>query len=334
MPSPRAGEVLFSVERFGFSANNLTYALLGDRLGYWKLFPAADGWGRIPVWACLRVIESRVDEIDEGCAAYGLGPMSTHAVMRPERVSGLGFSDASAHRSQLSAVYNAYSWLNGDAPELDDHLLVVRPLFWLSFLLDDHLAEQGLLAGRTVLITSASSKAAIGAAYLLAQRGARVVGLTSDRNVNFAGGLNLYERVVAYGRITDLPRAPAVLVDIAGSRAVRTDVEGHFGGLLTQTVVAGATHLDGAGTETDGKRTTFLFVPDRLAARAKQLGWTELDRRYTTALRTFAAHARGWLEIEAARGRTAVETAYRETLENATPPDRARVLTLAGSCGS
>jgi hypothetical protein len=44
-PRPKAGEVTFAVERFGFSANNITYALLGDRLGYWTLFPASAGWG-------------------------------------------------------------------------------------------------------------------------------------------------------------------------------------------------------------------------------------------------------------------------------------------------
>jgi len=45
---PGPGEALFEVERFGFSANNVTYALLGEALHYWDLFPAEPGWGRIP----------------------------------------------------------------------------------------------------------------------------------------------------------------------------------------------------------------------------------------------------------------------------------------------
>src|SRR2546425_7186578 len=65
-PRPNAGEVAFAVERFGFSANNITYALLGERLRYWTLFPASAGWRRIPVWGYLRVIESRVAGIEEG----------------------------------------------------------------------------------------------------------------------------------------------------------------------------------------------------------------------------------------------------------------------------
>ena len=31
---PGPGEVLFGIERFGLSANNVTYAQLGDTLGY------------------------------------------------------------------------------------------------------------------------------------------------------------------------------------------------------------------------------------------------------------------------------------------------------------
>jgi hypothetical protein len=30
-----AGEILLKVDKFGFSANNVTYAAAGDQLGYW-----------------------------------------------------------------------------------------------------------------------------------------------------------------------------------------------------------------------------------------------------------------------------------------------------------
>jgi hypothetical protein len=46
---PDEGEVLFQVGKFAFSANNVTYALLGEALRYWDIFPAEPGWGRIPV---------------------------------------------------------------------------------------------------------------------------------------------------------------------------------------------------------------------------------------------------------------------------------------------
>jgi hypothetical protein len=36
-------EVFARVDRFAFTANNLTYAELGDRFGFWQLFPAPEG---------------------------------------------------------------------------------------------------------------------------------------------------------------------------------------------------------------------------------------------------------------------------------------------------
>jgi Protein of unknown function (DUF2855) len=67
---PGPGEALFEVERFGFSANNVTYALLGEALHYWDLFPAEPGWGRIPVWGYLRVVASAVPGLAAGRWAF------------------------------------------------------------------------------------------------------------------------------------------------------------------------------------------------------------------------------------------------------------------------
>ena len=35
-----ADALLVKVTRFAFTANNITYAVLGDQLKYWQLFPA------------------------------------------------------------------------------------------------------------------------------------------------------------------------------------------------------------------------------------------------------------------------------------------------------
>ena len=45
---PEPGQALFRVDRFAFTANNISYALSGDMLGYWRFFPTEEGWGRIP----------------------------------------------------------------------------------------------------------------------------------------------------------------------------------------------------------------------------------------------------------------------------------------------
>ena len=62
------GRVLLKVERFGFSANNITYATLGEVMSYWDFFPGPSGWGRVPVWGFATVVRSANDGIAEGSA--------------------------------------------------------------------------------------------------------------------------------------------------------------------------------------------------------------------------------------------------------------------------
>ena len=74
-PAPEAadGQVLFRVDRFAFTANNISYALAGDMLGYWRFFPAPEGWGRLPVMGFADVIESRHADVAIACAFRFLG---------------------------------------------------------------------------------------------------------------------------------------------------------------------------------------------------------------------------------------------------------------------
>ncbi len=68
-PAPGEGEALLSVEHFGLTANNITYAAFGEAMSYWRFFPAPDGWGRMPVWGFATVAESRAEGLPEGAAS-------------------------------------------------------------------------------------------------------------------------------------------------------------------------------------------------------------------------------------------------------------------------
>ena len=57
--TPPPDALLVRVDRFAFTANNITYAVLGDELKYWQLFPAPHGFGNIPVWGFGDVIASK-----------------------------------------------------------------------------------------------------------------------------------------------------------------------------------------------------------------------------------------------------------------------------------
>ncbi len=138
------GEAQLVVERFSLSANNITYAVKGEELGYWALFPAPPGWGVIPAWGYARVVASRSPAASEGHRLFGLVPMGTYFTASPA-AHPLGFVDTASHREELSRVYNHYLKVDGEG---DETSLVMRPLFTTSVLLDLMLAGRGFAAQR------------------------------------------------------------------------------------------------------------------------------------------------------------------------------------------
>src|SRR5262245_38125289 len=78
------GQLLLHVDRFAFTANNITYGAVGEMIGYWNFFPAKDGWGRIPVWGFADIVGARHNALPAGERIYGYLPMSTHLVVQAD----------------------------------------------------------------------------------------------------------------------------------------------------------------------------------------------------------------------------------------------------------
>src|SRR4051812_9316729 len=172
-------------------------------MGYWSFFPASEGWGRVPVWGFADVEASRAPGIEVGERIYGYLPMGSHLVVAPENISANGFVDGAGHRGALPPVYNQYQRVRRNDRERETAIL--RPLFTTSFLLDDWLDDDGFFGARSVVLGSASSKTALGLAFLLAQRDdIEVVGLTSARNAAFVDKVGYYDRTVTYDAIDTL----------------------------------------------------------------------------------------------------------------------------------
>ncbi len=215
------------------TSNNVTYGVFGEAMSYWDFFPAEDGWGHVPVWGFAEVEKSEADGVEPGTRLFGYLPPSSHLVVTPASISGSGFVDASPHRAELPSAYHRYLATGGDSfysADTEAIQMLLRPLFFTSFLIDDQFADDGLVARGPIVIASASSKTAIAAAFLLAQRdGVELVGLTSPGNTQFVEGLGIYDKVVGYGEVDSLERGPATLVDVAGNAEVRLAVHTHFG---------------------------------------------------------------------------------------------------------
>ena len=108
-PELAPGQALLSVERFGLTSNNITYAMFGEAMSYWNFFPTEEGWGRMPVWGFVQVSDSRVAGLEEGARLFGYLPPSTELLVTPVRVDEHGFIDASPHRAALPPAYNGYT---------------------------------------------------------------------------------------------------------------------------------------------------------------------------------------------------------------------------------
>jgi len=329
--------LLVKVDRFALTANNITYAVLGDTLKYWQLFPAPEGFGIIPVWGFGEVIASRHPMISTGELLFGYFPMASHLVIEAADVSKRGLRDAAAHRQGVAPVYNAYARVTGNpgfAGRAGDHQALLRPLFMLSFLVDDYLAENAFFGARSVMLSSASSKTAFGLAHLLhtQRKPIRVIGLTSGSNADFVTSLGCYDEVVTYGDIEKLPADhPAAFVDMAGNSEVRARLHRRFGDRLTYSGRIGLTHHDASGEEADlpGAKPQWFFAPDQIRKRAKEWGPGGIDTRFGAAWSGFVPHLDDWITVTKDRGPEAVEAIYRNTLAGHAPPDHGHMLSLA-----
>jgi len=331
LPAPDAvvledGEVMLEMERFALTANNITYGVYGDRLGYWRFFPAEDNRGRIPVWGFATVRRSTVETIAEGTRLFGYLPMATHWVTRLER-RPWGVVDVSAHRAELPAAYN--SLVEAAPGPLDDQIALLRPLFLTAFLLDDYFAENDDFGAATFILSSASSKTALGLGWLLARRGVRVIGLTSARNTGFVEGVGCYAETRTYDAFADAPvEGRVVFVDFAGDPEVVAAVHHSLGDRLMHSAVVGSTHqADGAvgPGRPPGPRPTFFFAPEQLRQRSKDWGGEVLNSRIQAALEAFIVE-NGWLEVTTHKGPEALAAIYQTVLAGTARPEKGHMV--------
>jgi NADPH:quinone reductase-like Zn-dependent oxidoreductase len=335
-PDPGPGQALLRVESFGLTANNITYAVMGEAMSYWDFFPAEEGWGRIPTWGFAEIERSEAEGVEPGTRVYGYLPPSSHLTVTPADAADGGFVDGSPHRAALPSAYHRYLATGADPfyrPDTEEIQMLLRPLFFTSFLIDDQLADEGLVERGPVLVSSASSKTAIAAAFLLARRqGVELIALTSPRNAEFVAELGIYDLVATYDAIPSLERRPATFVDIAGDAAVRLAVHSRFGDELLHSMAVGFTHWEepreGAG-ELPGPAPAFFFAPDRVVKRSTDWGRADLERRVADAWHPFCEWTAGWLDVRRGQGFDGLRTAYLEVLEGGVDPKSAYVISLA-----
>ncbi len=324
-PSLRDGQLLLSVDQFAWTSNNLTYARQpgGE---FWTLFPAEEPWGRIPVWGFADVVASRVPAIAPGERVFGFLPMSTHLRVEPVRISERGFFDAAAHRAGVFPLYNAYARVKRMPARREDVEAVLRPLFATSFVLEDFLRSHAFFGAGTVLVSSASSKTALGTAFRLREGGGPFVcGLTAEPHRAFVRGTGCFDAVHAYAALASLDLPGRVLfVDFAGDEALSRAVQERLGSRRVRTLRVGATHA----VSKDAPLLDF-FGPARMRELRRAWGADAFRERLEAAAVRFESVAARWLQVERCDGMAPFQRAYACVLEGRLEPSRAFVVRLA-----
>ncbi|MEZ5920448.1 MAG: DUF2855 family protein [Parvularculaceae bacterium] len=329
-PALKEGEILVRVERFALTANNVTYGVVGEKIGYWKFFPAEEGWGVIPVWGFAEIVESQTEGLGPGDRLYGYFPMGTHLVMTPVKVSAERLIDGAPHRAELPPVYNSYSRA-GVATPLDDARALLFPLYATSFCLYDFLIDNDWFGAAQAVLVSASSKTAIGLAIALHddERGPAPVALTSPRNLQFVKDLGLYDAAFTYEEISAIDNSkPTVVVDFSGNGETLSDLHRHLGDNMRFCSNVGVTHYEknAMGPHFIHERSQMFFAPGHIKKRAGEWGPGAFEQKAFGFWKDAAEKRSGWLKIEHAKGMNDCEDVFHELRKGGTAPDRGLIV--------
>jgi hypothetical protein len=323
------GEVRLQIESFSVTANNVTYAVVGDAFGYWNFFPGEGEWGVVPMWGHAVVEASNHPDIAVGERVYGYLPMATHLDVLPAGISPGGFSDAAAHRQPMSPIYNQYSRLAADPehdPAREGERMIFGPLFKTGFLIESFMRREDWFGAEVLICTSASSKTAMATASIARDRSPKVrrIGLTSTGNVDFVRRSGFYDEVLPYDAVASLPKVPSVSVDFAGNAALLRGIHTALGENLKYSCTVGATHVgEGFGRARGalpGPEPVLFFAPTHAVAAIQELGPKAFGEAVAQSWGKFLHETGDAVTVDERRGLQAAQAAFAATLAGQADP--------------
>lgn len=319
------GEVRIDVERFSFTANNITYAVLGDYLKYWSFFPAInqDGsdasseWGQIPVWGFGIVTESKSEQVPVGKRFFGYFPPAQECVMKPTNIANGTFIDGSEHRAHLPAGYNIYRSAPTQDTQADNERSMLFPLFVTAYSIHDLLSNKDWVGAEQVLVISASSKTSIGVAYALRgdEHAPESVGLTSTRNLTSVASLELYDTVIDYNSVSDIDASKAtIIVDMSGNKSLLSELHQHLANSMKYTLNVGITHWNDLNEVTgiNAERSEQFFAPGHIQEMIKRMGPQDFQSQSGQFINDSALKTRSWLHCKELAGLTKLSEVYQD----------------------
>ncbi|MAN72516.1 MAG: hypothetical protein CME84_00305 [Henriciella sp.] len=209
--------------------------------------------------------------------------------------------------------------------------MIFGPLFKTGFLIEYFMRSESWFGARQAILTSASSKTAMGLASVARHRSPdiRRIGLTSAGNVGFVEDSGLYDEVFAYDDITRIAGEPSVSVDFAGNPGLLKSLHEHLGSALAYSCLVGATHIEqrkGGTGDIPGPTPTLFFAPDHAVALFKQVGPEEAGRQMAESWRGFLADAGDSVTIERKQGLAAARDVFAHMVAGRVDPAKGIVI--------
>jgi len=330
-PISKKNEVILKIEKYAFTSNNITYAIMGNTLGYWKFFPTKEPYGIIPVWGFANVISSNYENVLVGNRYYGYFPMSNYLKVSPKNIRSFGFVDDFNHRKHLPAVYNQYIKVSKNSDQILEYHPTIKPLFLTSFLNYYFLKDENFFDSDQIILTSASSKTALSLAFLLKKNKAldqkQIIGITSKKNINFLLNIGFYDTVIAYDSLEmELNKSKLIVVDFAGNSDYLEKIHNYFGDLLKHVCLVGLADWSSKMDFKSIPNSKFFFAPSHAENRYKKMGVKETMLLADNLMQEFIMKIKNYLKLTYVEGRMELHELYLKFLKGKIDPSKAYII--------
>ena len=312
-------EAILKINQYAFTSNNITYAVVGEMMKYWNFFPAEEPYGVVPVWGYAEVIASKNEKMKVGDTYFGYYPMRKYLKVEPSKVTDHGFLDGAAHRQEMAALYNQY-----EKSPVNEYLPIFRPLYGTSFLSYHFNKKQDFFGAKNVILTSASSKTALGQAFLLSENKEEdqktIIGLTSEKNKSFVEQTGFYDLVLSYDEINQLPQEDTMLVDMAGRGEVINQVFAQLREHFKYASMIGLTDWQADRTKIKFPNAKLFFAPHIAVDFGKEWGQKELWGRILKSLQSFIMTSKDWITLKKIHSHEELANLYDEMIQGKVDP--------------
>lgn len=338
--SIEAGQILVKIDRFAYTANNITYAATGDLIRYWEFFPSTgtqkEQMGVIPVWGFANVVDSKVNGIPVGDRIYGYFPPTGHLKMNPIKIQEQRFFEGAKHRSTLPMGYNLYRRVNNEPgynKKFDNDRALLFPLYLTSYCIWDSLQDKLWHQAEQIVVLSASSKTSIGLGYALKgdHNAPKSIGVTSQRNLELVGKMGVWDKLITYEDVGNIdPSVPTLIVDMSGNNVVMEQLHQQLGEQMKFTLKVGLTHWTKANpnTGTINERNKFFFAPAHIEKRFQDWGPALFDEKINTFFMETIKKTSTWLIYNEMKGLEALAKIHPEICQGTRPPTEGVIIKL------